>query len=123
MRRSFLNVKGAMRNNGTNVPARGIAHAPTVSTPSTSPFAPRHFLSIGDLSPSELDSLVSHAHDAKQAIKHQKQSERNNLLKSKTVALLFSKRSTRTRVSTEAAVQYLGGHPMFLGRDDIQLGV
>lgn len=41
----------------------------------------------------------------------------------KTVALIFSKRSTRTRVSTEAAVAAMGGHPMFLGRDDIQLGV
>jgi ornithine carbamoyltransferase len=35
----------------------------------------------------------------------------------------FSKRSTRTRVSTEGAVATMGGHPMFLGRDDIQLGV
>lgn len=37
--------------------------------------------------------------------------------------MTFSKRSTRTRVSTEAAVAAMGGHPMFLGKDDIQLGV
>jgi ornithine carbamoyltransferase len=37
--------------------------------------------------------------------------------------MMFSKRSTRTRVSTEAAVTMLGGNPMFLGKDDIQLGV
>ncbi len=36
---------------------------------------------------------------------------------------MFSKRSTRTRVSTEGAVVTMGGHPMFLGKDDIQLGV
>jgi ornithine carbamoyltransferase len=36
---------------------------------------------------------------------------------------MFSKRSSRTRVSTESAVVALGGHPMFLGKDDIQLGV
>lgn len=35
----------------------------------------------------------------------------------------FSKRSTRTRISTEGAVVTLGGHPMFLSKDDIQLGV
>ena len=35
----------------------------------------------------------------------------------------FNKRSTRTRVSTEAAVTTMGGHAMFLGKDDIQLGV
>ena len=44
-------------------------------------------------------------------------------LTGKTIAMPFSKRSTRTRVSTEAAVNILGGNPMFLGKDDIQLGV
>lgn len=37
--------------------------------------------------------------------------------------MMFNKRSTRTRVSTEAAVATMGGHAMFLGKDDIQLGV
>jgi len=41
----------------------------------------------------------------------------------KTLAIMFSKRSTRTRVATESAVAYLGGQPMFLGSQDIQLGV
>lgn len=36
---------------------------------------------------------------------------------------MFSKLSTRTRVSTEGAVVAMGGHPMFLGKNDIQLGV
>lgn len=44
-------------------------------------------------------------------------------LAGRTVALMFNKRSTRTRVSTEAAVAAMGGHPLFLGKDDIQLGV
>lgn len=44
-------------------------------------------------------------------------------LKGQSVAITFSKRSTRTRVSTEGAVAAMGGHPMFLGKDDIQLGV
>ena len=36
---------------------------------------------------------------------------------------MFTKRSTRTRVSTEGAIAMMGGHPMFLGSQDIQLGV
>ena len=44
-------------------------------------------------------------------------------LTGKTVAMTFNKRSTRTRVSTESAVVTMGGHPMFLGKEDIQLGV
>lgn len=36
---------------------------------------------------------------------------------------MFSKLSTRTRISTEGAVVAMGGHPMFLGKNDIQLGV
>jgi len=41
----------------------------------------------------------------------------------KTIALLFSKRSTRTRLSAETSAQLLGGNALFLGRDDIQFGV
>ncbi|KAI9796603.1 MAG: hypothetical protein M1825_006527 [Sarcosagium campestre] len=99
----------------------------TYSSPSThptSPFAPRHLLSIADLTPPELTTLVRNAHSYKQAIKS------GNVPKSilgtlsgKTVAVMFNKRSTRTRVSTEGAVVAMGGHPMFLGKDDIQLGV
>jgi ornithine carbamoyltransferase len=37
--------------------------------------------------------------------------------------MTFSKLSTRTRVSTEGAIAALGGSPMFLGKNDIQLGV
>jgi ornithine carbamoyltransferase len=94
------------------------------ASPQTSPFAPRHLLSIADLSPAELTTLVRNAHHHKQAIKSG--SVPKNLmgaLNGKTVAIMFNKRSTRTRVSTEAAVSIMGGHPMFLGKDDIQLGV
>jgi hypothetical protein len=46
-----------------------------------------------------------------------------NSLTARTVAMIFSKRSTRTRVASETATKLLGGHPMFLGSQDIQLGV
>ena len=94
------------------------------SKPLTSPFAPRHLLSIADLTPTELSILVRNASHHKQAFKSG--SIPRSLLGSlagRTMAMMFSKRSTRTRVSTEAAIVALGGHPMFLGSSDIQLGV
>ncbi|KAL8651090.1 MAG: hypothetical protein Q9226_004861 [Calogaya cf. arnoldii] len=96
----------------------------TPSTPLTSPFARRHFLSISDLTSTELTSLVRNASLHKQAIKSG--SIPKNLLgalSGKTIAMTFNKRSTRTRVSTEGAIALMGGHPMFLGKEDIQLGV
>jgi ornithine carbamoyltransferase len=94
------------------------------TTPVTSPFAPRHLLSISDLTPTELTTLVRNASSHKIALKSG--TVPKNLLgalSGKTVAMMFNKRSTRTRVSTEAAVATMGGHAMFLGKDDIQLGV
>lgn len=93
---------------------------------------PRHLLSIDDVTPEELHALVTNAIRHKSLIRSSSSSP-NSLsahalaasqggLRGQTVPLIFSKRSTRTRVSTEGAVTYLGGHPMFLGKDDIQLG-
>ncbi|KAJ6179343.1 hypothetical protein N7519_009804 [Penicillium mononematosum] len=90
---------------------RRFAHQ-TPTLPPTSPFAPRHLLSIADLTHTEFATLVRNAASHKRAIKS-----------GATVAMMFNKRSTRTRVSTEAAAVQMGGHPMFLGKDDIQLGV
>lgn len=87
--------------------------------------APRHLVSTLELSNDELASLVSKAAAFKSQVRsgepvpastHQK-------LLGKLVALLFTKRSTRTRISTEGAASYFGAQPMFLGKDDIQLGV
>ncbi|MCJ1324490.1 ornithine carbamoyltransferase [Thelotrema lepadinum] len=89
-----------------------------------SPLAPRHFLSIADLSPTELTTLIRNASSHKQALKSGSVPMAIDYsLARKTIALLFTKRSTRTRVSTESAVAAMGGHPLFLGQSDIQLGV
>ncbi|POS85001.1 hypothetical protein EPUL_005466 [Erysiphe pulchra] len=87
--------------------------------------APRHLLSIADLSASELKTLIHNASRNKTYIKSNGTAPQNlrGSLSGKTIAMMFSKRSTRTRVSTEGAVAALGGHPMFLGSSDIQLGV
>jgi len=103
---------------------RNYSLAPSPATPLTSPFAPRHLLSIADLTPAELTTLVRNASSSKTAIKSgSTPSHLQGALSGKTIAMMFNKRSTRTRVSTEAAVTTMGGHPMFLGKDDIQLGV
>ncbi|QIW97082.1 hypothetical protein AMS68_002600 [Peltaster fructicola] len=90
----------------------------------TSPFAPRHFLSIDDLTPKEFETLVSRGSELKSITKSSRvPSDLAKSLAGESIALIFSKLSTRTRVSTEGAVALLGGHPMFLGKNDIQLGV
>ncbi|KAL2116966.1 hypothetical protein VTJ04DRAFT_9134 [Mycothermus thermophilus] len=102
------------------------AAAPAAASSTTKP---RHLLSISDLSAAEFARLVRNASAHKTTVKaafaagEQPPKPLHGALTGRTVAMMFSKRSTRTRVSTEAAVQLMGGHPMFLGKDDIQLGV
>ncbi|ODV95882.1 hypothetical protein PACTADRAFT_41746 [Pachysolen tannophilus NRRL Y-2460] len=83
---------------------------------------PRHLVSMLELSIKELESLVNRAAYHKQQIRSGAVNT-TQPLSGKTVSLIFNKRSTRTRVSSEGAAAYLGGCPMFLGKDDIQLGV
>ena len=80
---------------------------------------PRHFLTLLDRTPAELQNLINTAIRLKD--------ERNNGIKhreldGKTLAMIFEKSSTRTRISFETGMYELGGHPMFLSNRDIQLG-
>lgn len=108
-----------------SIPARALRqYSSSPTMPPTSPFAPRHLLSIADLTPTEFSALVRNAASHKRSIKSGTMPQHLiGSLSGQTVAMIFSKRSTRTRISTEGAVVQLGGHPMFLGKDDIQLGV
>ncbi|OAD73701.1 hypothetical protein PHYBLDRAFT_90117, partial [Phycomyces blakesleeanus NRRL 1555(-)] len=83
---------------------------------------PHHFLTTADFSAEQLYELVNRAIQFKIEAKYEKKTT-DKPLTGKTLALIFSKRSTRTRVATESAMTYLGGHSMFLGSQDIQLGV
>ena len=98
--------------------------------------SPRHLMSLADLSVKEINHVLHHSlilkHASKKLHKHldpTKPGSRASLLvptqslARSTIALLFSKRSTRTRVAAETAAVLLGGRALFLGREDIQLGV
>lgn len=77
----------------------------------------RDFLSIDDLSSSELQDLLADGARVKKAPRSFSQA-----LNGKQVALIFEKPSTRTRVSFEAAVATMGGHAIVLRGDELQLG-
>jgi ornithine carbamoyltransferase len=76
---------------------------------------PRHFLTGSELSADELSSLLTRSLELKAA------PHSSDALLRRTVALIFQRPSTRTRVSFEAGVFELGGHPMVLRSDDLQL--
>ncbi|HUE26585.1 MAG TPA: ornithine carbamoyltransferase [Solirubrobacteraceae bacterium] len=76
---------------------------------------PRHFLTGAELGSAELTALIDRALDLKAAPLS------SDALTRRTVALIFQKPSTRTRVSFEAGIAELGGHPMVLRTDDLQL--
>lgn len=81
--------------------------------------ATRHFLTLLDLSPSELHQLIDEAIRLK---KEHKQGLSKTPLKGKVLGKIFEKSSTRTRVSFEAGMIQLGGGSIFLSPNDTQLG-
>ncbi len=79
----------------------------------------RDFLSMADLEAGELNLVLEEAAGFKRALRA---GEVRPSLRGKLVALIFQKPSTRTRVSFEAAVRHLGGHPLTLSASEMQLG-
>lgn len=79
----------------------------------------RDFLEMDDYSTEEIQYLIDLAIELK---RKQKNGEVYEPLKGKTVGLIFEKSSTRTRVSFEVGTYQLGGHALFLSKNDIQLG-
>jgi ornithine carbamoyltransferase len=75
----------------------------------------RHFLTGSELSAAELDALLHRAAELKAAPRS------SRALQDRVIALVFQKPSTRTRVSFEAGIVELGGHPMVLRADEMQL--
>jgi ornithine carbamoyltransferase len=81
--------------------------------------AVRHFLTLLDLSPDELKGLLNRASELKTM---QRNGLAHDYLHRKTLAMVFEKASTRTRVSFETAMTQLGGASIFLSPNDTQLG-
>ncbi len=79
----------------------------------------RHFLTLLDMTPEELQQIVQRAIILKQM---RNAGETYEPLKNKVMAMIFEKASTRTRVSFEAGMAQFGGHAMFLSPRDTQLG-
>ncbi len=78
----------------------------------------KHFLKETDFTLSEAAEVFAMARDFKAARGRQA----TPVLAGQTWAMIFSKSSTRTRVSFEVGIHELGGNPLFLNRNDIQLG-
>ena len=79
----------------------------------------KHLLKLSDLTAQEILSILNLADQLKFENKH---GIEHRILSGKTLAMIFSKASTRTRVSFEVGMNQLGGQALFLSTADIQLG-
>ncbi|MBN2887068.1 MAG: ornithine carbamoyltransferase [Chromatiaceae bacterium] len=80
---------------------------------------PRHLLSLNDLSRAEALALIERAIELKRLLRA---GIEHRVLAGRTLAMIFEKSSTRTRVSFEVGMAQLGGHALFLSPRDTQLG-
>lgn len=83
------------------------------------PFNQKHLLGLQDYTSDELYQIISLALELKEK---QHKGIPHPLLQGKTLGMIFTKSSTRTRVSFEVGIFQLGGYGLFLSSDDIQLG-
>ena len=82
-------------------------------------FSQKHLLRLSDYTSDEIMQVLSLALELKKQLK---EGARPPLLAGKILAMIFTKSSTRTRVSFEAGIYQLGGTAQFLSSNDIQLG-
>ncbi|MBP3379904.1 MAG: ornithine carbamoyltransferase [Ruminococcus sp.] len=79
----------------------------------------KHLLKMLDLSKEEITEILDLADQLKYELKH---NIPHPHLKGKTLGMIFQKASTRTRVSFETGMYQLGGYPLFLSSNDLQIG-
>ncbi len=78
-----------------------------------------NFLHIGDYSSDELMEIMKLAKDLKQKFRNR---DDHKIFNNKSLAMIFAKPSARTRISFETGFEWLGGHALFLGPNDIGIG-
>lgn len=115
----------ARRAATANFAANGVTKR-TMSISALGGFQGKNFISIDKLSNEELRGLLDLSKQYRDT--YGKDSTVDPLkapkpLTGQSVSMIFQKRSTRTRVSTETGTNLLGGHALFLGPGDVQLGV
>lgn len=79
----------------------------------------KHLLKMLDLTTEEITGILDLADQLKYELKHDIPHPH---LKGKTLGMIFQKASTRTRVSFETGMYQLGGYPLFLSSNDLQIG-
>jgi ornithine carbamoyltransferase len=77
----------------------------------------KHFLTLKDLTGKEIEGLVALGSDIKA-----RPSDYRTALEERSLAMIFQKPSTRTRISFELAMVQMGGYALYLGWDQLQLG-
>ncbi|XP_042316800.1 ornithine transcarbamylase, mitochondrial isoform X2 [Sceloporus undulatus] len=117
MLRSLFNARS------TNKISKHLVQSVRHEQPTKSPvqLKDRDLLTLQNYTAEEIKYLLWVASDLKERIKHK--GEYLHLLQGKSLAMIFEKRSTRTRLSTETGFALLGGHPCFLTLQDIHLGI
>ncbi|MCV6574346.1 MAG: ornithine carbamoyltransferase [Cohaesibacter sp.] len=79
----------------------------------------RHFIDIEGMNSSDIKDILATAHSIKKA---RASKRRSDLLQDQTLAMIFDKPSTRTRVSFDVGMRELGGEPLMLTGQEMQLG-
>tara|TARA_Y100000748_G_scaffold103888_1_gene86682 strand:+ start:624 stop:1538 length:915 start_codon:yes stop_codon:yes gene_type:complete len=79
----------------------------------------KHFLHISDYTQKDLWEILNLAKSLKENFHNQSD---HKLFKNKSLAMIFAKPSARTRVSFETGFEWMGGHALFLGPNDIGIG-
>jgi len=79
----------------------------------------KHLLSLNELTLEEIEKILKLSEKLK---RQQKEGVTHHHLKGKSLGMIFTKSSTRTRVSFEVGMYQLGGYALFLSSNDIQIG-